>query len=173
MLSGSADYLLYNDEKLLQKEMGRFKNFLIQEVQEGRIKTKLVPKPLMLVYGTESLLGKYFNDNVANQKPQNDREELVIEGIKKDFYTLIDSVDLYYNKKVSEVVRRIKKRFDEENLSNTELKNYLNSLAGRLYFTTEPAAGAYATPTEELAEARENFNSLLNALSKEYQRIGI
>lgn len=172
-LSGSADYLLYNDEKLLQKEMGRFKNFLIKEVEEGRIKTKIVPKPLMLVYGTETLLGAYFNDRVANQKPSTSSEQRVIEGIKNNFYTLIDSVDLYYNKKVSEVVRRVKKRFDEENLSSTELKNYLNSLAGRLYFTTEPAAGAYATPTKELEEAREKFNSLLNALSKEYQRIGI
>jgi len=174
-----ARELLYDDERALQKEFGRYKNWLREEVEAGRFKTALVPKPLMMTFSTEGMRNRRFDESVARgvataggRYTQDQIDELNRE-IKDRFFEIIDMVDLYYNDKIGDVVRRVKKRFDDAGKTNTDLKGYLLKLAGKLYIDLEPESGKYATPPDELKKARENYSQLLEKLKKEYERKGI
>jgi hypothetical protein len=177
--AGGGGYLLYDDEESLQTEFGRYKNWLRQEVEEGRIKTALVPKPLMLTFSTESLLRRQFTEEVARgvADPNSNTTQADIDRtnalIKQSFFELIDIVDLYYNEKIGEVVTRVKKRFDDEGKSSRELKNYFVKLLGKMYRDLEPDSGVYATPDEELKAAYDKYEETLQKLKKEYEKRGI
>jgi hypothetical protein len=173
-----AEELLYDDEIALQAEFGRYKNWMRKEVEEGRLKTPLVPKPLMLTYSTESLLGFPFNRQVASGTaiPNSLSQQTVDQAnllIKKNFNELIDVVDLYYNEKIGEVVTRIKKRFDAEGKTNRDLKDYFIKLLGKLYRDLEPSTGLYASSQEELDKSYAEYDDKLAKLKKEYERKGI
>lgn len=172
-----ATDLLYDDEESLQNEFGRYKNWLREEVEQGRIKTPLVPKPLMLTFSTEGLLGAYFDSEVASGQARTpsgqDYVDRRVNLIRNNFLELIDVVDLYFNAKISEVVTRIKKRFDEEGKSNRDLKDYFIKLLGKLYRDLEPDSGRYASSTEELEESYKKYEDTLKSLKKEYERRGI
>ena len=172
--------LLYNDEESLQTEFGRYKNWLRQEVEEGRIKTALVPKPLMLTFSTENLLGKKFTEEVARGVADPNHSNLTQAQIdltniliKQSFFELIDIVDLYYNEKIGEVVTRVKKRFDDEGKTSLDLKNYFVKLLGKMYRDLEPDSGVYATPDDELKASYEKYEETLQKLKKEYEKRGI
>ena len=176
----SGGDLLYNDEESLQTEFGRYKNWLRQEVEEGRIKTALVPKPLMLTFSTEKLLGKKFTEEVARGVADPNHSnltqaqiDLTNELIKQSFFELIDIVDLYYNEKIGEVVTRVKKRFDDEGKTSLDLKNYFVKLLGKMYRDLEPDSGVYATPDDELKASYEKYEETLQKLKKEYEKRGI
>jgi len=174
-----AAELLYDDEESLQTEFGRYKNWLRQEVEEGRIKTALVPKPLMLTFSTDVLLAKQFTEEVArgvadpNSSITQANIDLTNALIKENFFELIDTVDLYYNEKIGEVVTRVKKRFDDEGKTSLELKNYFVKLLGKMYRDLEPDTGIYATPNEELEASYEKYEETLKKLKKEYEKRGI
>lgn len=174
-----AEELLYDDEKALQAEFGRYKNWMRQEVEEGRLKTPLVPKPLMLTYSTESLLGYPFDREVASgvANPNSTTSQQVVDQanllIKKNFNELIDVVDLYYNEKIGEIVTRIKKRFDAEGKTNRDLKDYFIKLLGKLYRDLEPSTGVYASTQEEIDKSYAEYDDKLAKLKKEYERKGI
>jgi hypothetical protein len=164
-----ADILLYDEEELLQQEFGRYKNWFRKEVEEGRIKSKLVEKPLMLTFSTSGLLGKNFD--LAN--PQNYPDELEI--IENGFFEILDSIDLYYNKKEGEVVRRILKRFEQKNPidAESEAKNYIIKLIGKIYRDYEPTNGVFASTPEELKKANENYTIKLKKVSEQFKKLGI
>ena len=174
-----AEELLYDDEKALQAEFGRYKNWMRQEVEEGRLKTPLVPKPLMLTYSTESLLGFPFDREVASgiANAHSTTSQQVVDQanllIKKNFNELIDVVDLYYNEKIGEVVTRVKKRFDAEGKTNRDLKDYFIKLLGKLYRDLEPSTGVYASTQEEIDKSYAEYDDKLAKLKKEYERKGI
>jgi hypothetical protein len=174
-----AREMLYDDERSLQKEFGRYKNWMREEVEAGRFKTPLVPKPLMLTFSTEGLRNVRFDESVArgtalpNSVYTQNRIDELNGQIKGRFFEIIDLVDLYYNDKIGDVVKRVKKRFDDEGKSNRDLKDYFLKLAGKLYIDLEPETGLYATPPDELQKARENYSQLLEKLKKEYERKGI
>ena len=102
-----ASYLLYNDENNLQSEFGRYKNWFREEVKEGRIKSKVVDKPLMITFSTEDLLYESFDINNFNQYPR------AIRKIQDKFFEILDSVDIFYNAKELEVAKRILKRYED------------------------------------------------------------
>jgi hypothetical protein len=164
-----AEELLYDDEIALQAEFGRYKNWFRKEVEEGRIKSKLVEKPLMLTFSTSGLLGKDFD--LAN--PQDYPDEL--EKIENGFFEILDSIDLYYNKKEGEVVRRILKRFEQKDpiLASNNAKKYIIKLIGKVYRDYEPKSGAFASSNEELEKANENYTSKLKRVSEEFKKLGI
>ena len=162
-----ADFLLYNDEKELQEEFGRYKNWFRKEVQEGRIKSKLVDKPLMVTFSTEDLLGRSFN--IANFEQYPD----VIRMIQNKFFEILDSVDIYYNEKESEVAKRILKRYEDNNLSSTEAKNYVQKLIGRMYRDYEPRSGQYASTPEELEKADEKYRMKTTKMAQAFKSLGV
>jgi len=160
--------ILYNFGDELDREFGRFKNFLRQEVNEGRIKTKLVEKPLMIVFSTEGLLGEEFDQNIIDN-PNDPRSIL----IRKNFNEMLDMVDIFYNTKIGEVVKRVAKRFEEQGLSTIELKNYLYRLVAKLYRDLEPRSGVYASSKEDLEKADANYKETIAKLEREFQKRGI
>lgn len=162
-----ASFLLYNNEKELQEEFGRYKNWFRTEVQQGRIKSKLVDKPLMITFSTEDLLGKPFN--IANFENYPD----TIRGIQNKFFEILDSVDIYYNEKESEVAKRILKRYEDNNLSSTEAKNYIQKLIGRMYRDYEPRSGAYASTPEELEKADEKYRMKTTKMAQAFKSLGV
>jgi len=162
-----ADFLLYNDEKELQEEFGRYKNWFRKEVEDGRIKSKLVDKPLMVTFSTEDLLGRSFN--IANFEQYPD----VIRMIQNKFFEILDSVDIYYNEKESEVAKRILKRYEDNNLSSTEAKNYVQKLIGRMYRDYEPRSGQYASTPEELEKADEKYRMKTTKMAQAFKSLGV
>lgn len=164
-----ADYMMYDDEELLQQEFGRYKNWFRKEVEEGRIKSKLVEKPLMLTFSTSGLLGKDFD--LANPQNYPDKVEIIENG----FFEILDSVDLYYNKKEGEVIRRILKRFEQKDPVNgqSQAKDYIIKLLGKIYRDYEPKRGAFASTPEELQKANENYTAKLKKVSEQFRKLGI
>jgi hypothetical protein len=165
--SYGSDFLTYNDETELQLEFARYKNWLSEEVESGKINRKLVEKPLMLILPTTDLIGEQFS--IENTLPYT-RTGI---NIRKRFNELIDIVDLYYNPKVSSVVNRIEKRFVEEGKNTTELKNYLFFLAGRLYRDNYPRQGVYSTPVEELEKLDEKYLQTLKSIKTTLESKGL
>jgi hypothetical protein len=175
--SAYPSYLLYDDEQLLQTEFGRYKNWLKEEVEEGRIKTALVDKPLMLTFSTQGSLGSQLSSEIASRVANDPNRQFYIDRevkrIEKDFFEIIDLVDLYYNEKLSEVVSRIKKRFDEEGKSNYDLKSYFIKLLGKLYRDLEPDTGVFASSVKDIEKSYEKYEITLAKLKKEYEKRGI
>lgn len=161
-----ADYLLYNEENELQEEFGRYKNWFRKEVEEGRIKSKLVDKPLMLTFSTEDLLGRSFDIAKFEQYPN------VLREVQNKFFEILDSVDIYYNEKESDVVKRILKRFEDNNLSSTDAKNYVQKLIGRMYRDYEPRSGLYASSPEELEKADEKYRTKTIKMAQAFKSLG-
>jgi hypothetical protein len=166
--SGSNGEILYDFEDQLNQEFGRFKNFLRQEVNEGRIKTKLVEKPLMMVFSTQGLLGTEFNQQIIDDVNNSSSIK-----IRQNFNELIDMVDMFYNTKIGEVVKRVAKRFEEQGKSSLDLKNYLYRLVAKLYRDLEPRTGVYASTQEEIEKADANYKETISKLEKEFQKRGI
>jgi hypothetical protein len=166
--SGCNGEILYDFEDQLNQEFGRFKNFLRQEVNEGRIKTKLVEKPLMMVFSTQGLLGTEFSQQIIDDV--NNSSSI---RIRQNFNELIDMVDMFYNTKIGDVVKRVAKRFEEQGKSSLELKNYLYRLVAKLYRDLEPRTGVYASTQEELEKADANYKETISKLEKEFQKRGI
>lgn len=166
--STNRGVLLYNMPEELDKEFGRFKNFMRQEVEEGRLKTKLVPKPLMMVFSTQGLLGSDFSKSVI-EDPTNTTNIL----IRENFNEILDMTDIYYNEKMGDVVKRVATRFESQNKSIQQLKNYLYKLVAKLYRDLEPRTGVYASKPEELEEADKNYRETIAKLEREFQKRGI
>lgn len=167
--SSYADYMMYDDEEMLQEEFGRYKNWFRKEVEEGRIKSKLVEKPLMLTFSTSGLLGASFD--LAKPEDYPDK----VEKIENAFFEILDSVDLYYNKKEGEVVRRILKRFEQKDPTSagSASKSYIVKLLGKIYRDYEPKSGVLASSPEELQKANENYTMKLKKVSEEFKKLGI
>jgi len=159
--------LLYDDEKELQEEFGRYKNWFRKEVQEGRIKSKLVDKPLMITFSTEDLLGQPFD--IANFENYPD----AILKIQNKFFEILDSVDIFYNPKEGDVAKRILKRFEDNNLSSTLAKNYVQKLIGRMYKDYEPRSGEYASTPEELEKADEKYRMKTTKMAQAFKSLGV
>jgi hypothetical protein len=159
--------LLYNNEQELQEEFGRYKNWFRQEVQEGRIKSKIVDKPLMITFSTEDLLSEPFN--IANFENYPD----AILKIQNKFFEILDSVDIFYNPKEGDVVKRILKRYEDNNLSSTSAKNYVQKLIGRMYKDYEPRSGQYASTPEELEKADEKYRMKTTKMAQAFKSLGV
>lgn len=164
-----ADFMMYDNETMLQEEFGRYKNWFRKEVEEGRIKSKLVEKPLMLTFSTSGLLGADFD--LAKPEDYPDK----VEKIENGFFEILDSIDLYYNKKEGEVVRRILKRFEQKDPTSAgnDAKKYIIKLIGKVYRDYEPKSGAYPSSNEELQKANENYTNKLKRVSEEFKKLGI
>ncbi len=166
-----ASVLLYDSESGLQSEFARYKNWFRKEVKEGRIKSQLVDKPLMLTFSTEDILSADINDLI------NLPNSITAKKVRENFFEILDIVDLYYNKNLSKVVKRIKDRFEENSrngISNTKnLKDYIIGLAGKLYRDFEPAVGLYASSQEELDDSSKKYNDLLKKLKVQFEKLGI
>jgi len=162
-----ASYLLYNDENNLQSEFGRYKNWFREEVKEGRIKSKVVDKPLMITFSTEDLLYESFDINNFNQYPR------AIRKIQDKFFEILDSVDIFYNAKELEVAKRILKRYEDNGSDSFEAKRYIQKLIGRMYRDYEPRTGQYASTPEELAKADENFKMKNQKMADAFKSLGI
>lgn len=159
--------LLYDNEKELQEEFGRYKNWFRQEVQEGRIKSKLVDKPLMITFSTEDLLNQPFD--IANFENYPN----AIEKIQNKFFEILDSVDIFYNPKEGDVAKRILKRYEDNNLSSTLAKNYVQKLIGRMYKDYEPRSGEYASTPEELEKADEKYRMKTTKMAQAFKSLGV
>jgi hypothetical protein len=162
-----AARLLYNDENNLQSEFGRYKNWFREEVKEGRIKSKVVDKPLMITFSTEDLLYENFDINDFDRYPR------AIRKIKDKFFQILDSVDIFYNQNELEVAKRILKRFEENGSDSFEAKKYIQKLIGRMYRDYEPRTGQYASTPEELAKADENFKMKNQKMAQAFKSLGI
>lgn len=171
MARAYASELLYDQEIALQNEFARYKNWFRNEVKEGRIKSQLVDKPLMLTFSTEGILSASINNLLSSPKGST------ASKVRNNFFEILDVVDLYYNKNISKVVKRIKERFEENDknrISNPNtLKNYLLGLAGKLYRDLEPTDGMYASTKEELDDASKKYNDLLKKLKVQFEKFGI
>jgi hypothetical protein len=162
-----AGYLLYDNERYLQEEFGRYKNWFRKEVEDGRIKSKLVDKPLMITFSTEDLLREPFDIQNFDQYPT------AIAKIQNKFFEILDSVDIYYNEKESEVAKRILKRYEDNNLSSTDAKNYIQKLIGRMYRDYEPRSGQYASTPEELEKADEKYRMKTTKMAQAFKSLGV
>jgi hypothetical protein len=162
-----AGYLLYDNERNLQEEFGRYKNWFRKEVEDGRIKSKLVDKPLMITFSTEDLLREPFDIQNFDQYPT------AIAKIQNKFFEILDSVDIYYNEKESEVAKRILKRYEDNNLSSTDAKNYIQKLIGRMYRDYEPRSGQYASTPEELEKADEKYRMKTTKMAQAFKSLGV
>jgi hypothetical protein len=162
-----ASRLLYNDEKNLQSEFGRYKNWFREEVKEGRIKSKVVDKPLMITFSTEDLLYETFDIKNFNNYPT------AIRKIQDKFFEILDSVDIFYNAKELEVAKRILKRYEENGSDSFEAKRYIQKLIGRMYRDYEPRTGQYASTPEELAKADESYKIKNQKMADAFKSLGI
>jgi hypothetical protein len=156
---GRRGVLTYNDEQLLQEEFARYKNWLREEVNNGRLSTKVVPNPLMLTYSTTELLETSLESAQEIGKSGEIRKK-----IERAFFSIIDIVDLYYNPKTTAVVERIKTRMWEEGSNLYALKAYLIELAGKLYRDYVPMSGPYASTQEQVDTANEDYRKLLQKI---------
>ena len=171
-LNAKASHLMYDDEVMLQQEFGRYKNFLYESEKLGKIKTKLVPKPLMITFSTEGLLSETFSKRVVDSKI-NGNPDYTMKLIESNFHEILDTVDIYYNAKPQEVVRRIWKRFQDLGLPSLDLKNYINRLLGKMYRDYTPKQGQYASSQEEIDKADKDYKMKVSQYAQAFQNIGI
>ena len=162
-----ASFLLYDNEKYLQEEFGRYKNWFRKEVEDGKIKSKVVDKPLMITFSTQDLLREGFN--IANPSAY----PIAVRKIQDKFFEILDSVDIYYNEKESEVAKRILKRYEDNNLSSTDAKNYIQKLIGRMYRDYEPRSGQYASTPEEIEKADEKYRTKTTKMAQAFKSLGV
>ncbi len=167
-----ASDLMYDNEIALQEEFGRYKNWFYEEVKEGRIKSQLVDKSLMLTFSTQGILSADVNNLISNPNGSTSLK------VKNNFFEILDTVDLYYNQNLGKVVKRIKERFEENNrnrISNprSSVKEYMLYLAGKLYRDFIPDSGLYASSQEEIEESSKKYNMLLKRLKVEFEKLGL
>jgi len=123
---------------------------------------------LMMVFSTQGLLGTEFNQQIIDDV--NNSSSI---RIRQNFNEIIDMVDMFYNTKIGDVVKRVAKRFEEQGKSSLDLKNYLYRLVAKLYRDLEPRTGVYASTQEEIEKADENYKQTIGSLEKEFQKRGI
>jgi hypothetical protein len=168
-----ADDLLYDMADELQYEFGQYRNWFYQEVEAERIKSQLVPKPLMIVLSTEGLLGRNFVTD-----PTDDRVLDIDDQFKIDdnVFLLMDMVDFYFNNKTEEVVKRIWERFErifeerksriddffaERNISVQNNQYYDNSTK-QMYDASNRSTAARLKSQYDSSKMYNEFNNYLN-----------
>jgi hypothetical protein len=171
-LNSAASYLMYDNEQMLQNEFARYKNFLYEQVEKGKVKSKLVPKALMMTFSTEGLLEETFDQSIVDAK-MNGTQNRNLELIESNFFEILDTQDIYFNSKPQEVVKRIWTRFQNQGKSSRDLKNYVNRLLGKMYRDFVPKGGQYESSPEEIDKSNKDYTEKLNQYAKAYQNLGI
>jgi hypothetical protein len=171
-LDASASHLMYNNEQMLQEEFARYKNFLYEQVEKGKVKSKLVPKALMMTFSTAGLLYQTFDQSIVDAK-MNGTQNRTLELIESNFFEILDTQDIYFNSKPQEVVKRIWTRFQNQGKSSRDLKNYVNRLLGKMYRDFVPKGGQYESSPEEIDKSNKDYTEKLNQYAKAYQNLGI
>lgn len=148
----------------------RYRNWYMDEIKAGRLEPLRVDKKLMLIGGA---FGSYGT----------------MEGIKKEFFRILDTIDFQFNKP-EEVCKRIYKREVEEKLQEyysknegvipqqdlednmasqkvrftSEFKTYVQGLLVATY--TYPVGGMYEEPKESAEKLDAEFDDKIEKMSQ-------
>ena len=155
----NVDVITYNYPSLYQEEFGRFKNWMFEQSQSGKISVPLVDKPLMISMDTKGLLKAKIGRSDIEQK------SLVFKTVENKFYLLLDVVNMYFNKKTDEVIKQISERLREQGISNYDQKTYLISIAGQLYRDSYPIDGVFASAPEEIESSDQKYKAIISKIS--------
>ena len=137
----------------LSETFERYKNWAQSQRKEGKTNQKDVSRLLMLIGGISSpwsIAYEWDNDRAA-----------AIKTITKEFYRIMDSIDIQLSP-ISVSAERIKKRRAKEGLTNIAgVKNYINKIITDAY--TIPTTGQYATDIKNIRDILEKQQKVFDA----------
>jgi hypothetical protein len=168
-VSPYADILVYDNEQMFQEYFYRYKNWLYEEVEQGKLDIKLVPKPLMIGLSTDTLLGKDFITTNTN------RDDI----IQEKFFEIIDSVNIFYNADIGSVLKLVMERYSRKFPLETEkqiakrAKDYLRIMCNRIFNKYLPKDPVYASSQEEIEKMNKEYAQKLTQLNKATQKFGV
>jgi hypothetical protein len=169
-ISPYANYIVYDDEEMFQQYFYRYKNWLYQQVESGKLDVKLVEKPLMIGLSTGGLLGQDF---ITDNEPYRD------DLIQEKFFEIIDSVNTFYNEDISSVVKLVMERLTNKFPSETQkeiakrAKDYLRLMCNRIYNKYVPKDPVYESSVEEIEKMNKEYAQKLTQLNKATQKYGV
>lgn len=138
----------------LNETSRRFKNWYEEEIKKG-IPLITMDKPLMIFGGLPNPPSTY--DYTGDQ-------DRTYNAIIDEFYRILDTVDMFYNKP-KEAFNRIYKRYVETNTKSVaEFKLYIQSILSRSYSIA--VGGIYADPLDEAEKLEDEFDKKIDALNE-------
>lgn len=138
----------------LDETSRRFKNWYEDEIKKG-LPLIAMDKPLMIFGGLPNPPNSYDYTGV---------QDTTYNAIIDEFYRILDTVDLYYNKP-KEAFNRVYKRFTEINTKSVaEFKLYIQNVLSKSYSIA--VGGSYADPLDEAEKLEDDFDKKIDALNE-------
>ena len=146
-------WAVYQGSQLLETSR-RFKNWYEDEIIKGVPLVKM-EKPLQIFGGLPSPPSSY----TYTGQQDNTYEEII-----KEFYRILDTVDIFYNKP-KEAYNRIYKRWVEtKDMTVNEFKVYIQTVLARSYSVA--VGGQYADKEDEAENLEDNFDTKIDSLNE-------
>lgn len=147
---GSA---IYGGDELMETTR-KFKNWYEEEVIKGVPFVKM-EKPLMIFGGLPNPPSTYDYTGV---------QDTTYDEIIKEFYRILDTVDMYYNKPKDAANRIYKRWVETQTMSLREMKIYITNILSRAYSVS--TNGAYADPLDEAQKLEDEFDKKIDGLNE-------
>lgn len=147
---------IYSYQESFKETTRRFKNWYEQEIEKG-VSLVEMQKPLMIFGGLPFPPNEYVytgqdvNDGVYNE-------------IVKEFYRILDTVDMFYNNTQS-ACKRIYERFElKDNQTEGDFKDYVLNILSRSYSVSKE--GEYADSNYDVDILEEEFDKKIEQVNE-------
>lgn len=154
-----AGETLYGNDIRFDETTRRYKNWYYEEIENADKDWVELPKPLMIFGGVR--------DPQDYWTYRGDKEEQGYKDVVEEFYRILDTVDLYFNR-ADKACQRIYERWVETGEKNVrQFKTYVNQTLATAFSVAE--SGQYADSKDEIRDINEAFDEKVNQVA-EYLR---
>ena len=137
----------------------RYKNWYYEEIENADKDWVQSPKPLMIFGGVR--------DPQNSWTYRGDKQEQGYRDVVEEFYRILDTVDLYFNR-ADKACQRIYERWVETGEKSVrQFKTYVNQTLATAFSVAE--SGQYADNEDEIRDINEAFDEKVNQVA-EYLR---
>jgi hypothetical protein len=151
-----AGRTLYGSEEDFTETTRRYKNWYYEQQESGEVDWVDMAKPLMIFGGVPKPETSWNYTGNKNEKGYR--------NIVEEFYRILDTVDLYFNKPESACKRIYERWVETGEKSLYDFKKYVNKTLATSFSVA--TSGEYADPMEEQNEINKEFDRKVEGVNQ-------